>query len=72
MSCFLVAASLVCLDRSDGGDGEIIRWQILDDLNWPEEWPFRDSDFQRYDESDDADFYSSPRFVTHIDDPAIG
>lgn len=25
----------------------------------------------RYDESPDVIFYDSPRFVTHIDDPAI-
>lgn len=28
--------------------------------------------FKRYDESSDFDFYNQPRFVTHIDDPAIG
>jgi SAM-dependent methyltransferase len=28
--------------------------------------------FEREDESPDALFYSAPRFVTHIDDPAIG
>src|SRR5262249_14425692 len=27
--------------------------------------------FQRQDESDDADFYSQPRFVAHIDEYAI-
>jgi SAM-dependent methyltransferase len=27
--------------------------------------------FRRYDESSDADFYQSPRLVTHIDDEAI-
>ncbi|MSQ23968.1 MAG: methyltransferase domain-containing protein [Chloroflexi bacterium] len=27
--------------------------------------------FRRYDESPDAHFYVQPRFVTHIDDPAI-
>jgi SAM-dependent methyltransferase len=28
--------------------------------------------FRRYDETSDADFYQAPRFVTHIDDAAIG
>jgi hypothetical protein len=28
--------------------------------------------FDRQDQRDDADFYGSPRFVTHIDDAAIG
>ena len=33
----------------------------------------RSSDnFKRYDESSDFTFYNQPRFVTHIDDPAIG
>lgn len=34
--------------------------------------PFGPDDFQRYDESTDDVFYSQPRFVTHIDDGAIG
>ncbi|KAH8198318.1 hypothetical protein TruAng_007520 [Truncatella angustata] len=34
-------------------------------------WPYLESDFARQDPSSDADFYSSPRFVTHIDDAAI-
>jgi SAM-dependent methyltransferase len=33
--------------------------------------PFPDEFFARQDETDDADFYSMPRFVTHIDDSAI-
>lgn len=34
-------------------------------------WPHNTSDFQRYDESPDGQFYKQPRLVTHIDDPAI-
>ncbi|KAL9094645.1 MAG: hypothetical protein Q9165_003205 [Trypethelium subeluteriae] len=34
-------------------------------------WPYSSIDFQRQDPSTDASFYSSPRFVTHIDDHAI-
>ena len=34
-------------------------------------WPYSDRDFQRQDSSVDSSFYSSPRFVTHIDDAAI-
>lgn len=34
-------------------------------------WPYTPSDFTRYDENDDGVFYSQPRLVTHIDDPAI-
>ena len=36
-----------------------------------EESPFRPEHFRKYDESDDALFYTEPRFVTHIDDHAI-
>ena len=34
-------------------------------------WPYNPSDFTRQDSSPDTNFYSSPRFVTHIDDAAI-
>lgn len=44
---------------------------VLKDPKWPEEAFFRATDFQRQDESTDTSFYNSPRFVTHIDDPAI-
>lgn len=45
--------------------------EILKNVEWPEEWPFKPENFTRYDESTDTSFYSSPRFVTHIDDAAI-
>mmetsp|Transcript_32433 Transcript_32433/g.80421 ORF Transcript_32433/g.80421 Transcript_32433/m.80421 type:complete len:300 (-) Transcript_32433:96-995(-) len=38
---------------------------------WPADWPFPPSAFSRLDESDDGDFYSSPRFVYHIDEGAV-
>lgn len=44
---------------------------ILKNVDWPEQFPFKEEDFQRYDESPDTSFYETPRFVTHIDDPAI-
>ncbi|KAK3674697.1 hypothetical protein LTR78_005419 [Recurvomyces mirabilis] len=34
-------------------------------------WPYNPSDFTRQDSSVDLNFYSQPRFVTHIDDAAI-
>lgn len=34
-------------------------------------FPYHPTDFHRADESPDPDFYSTPRFVTHIDDHAI-
>lgn len=36
------------------------------------EFPYKESDFARQDPSSDDGFYSTPRFVTHIDDAAIG
>ncbi|KAM7515624.1 hypothetical protein LguiA_005207 [Lonicera macranthoides] len=45
--------------------------QVLKDVEWPEQFPFKEEDFQRFDESPDTVFYEAPRFVTHIDDPAI-
>ena len=31
-------------------------------LAWPEEYPFPPAAFRRQDESDDSDFYATPRF----------
>ncbi|KAJ8750748.1 hypothetical protein K2173_015929 [Erythroxylum novogranatense] len=45
--------------------------EVLKNVDWPEQFPFKEEDFQRFDESPDSSFYESPRFVTHIDDPAI-
>ncbi|KAG6556353.1 hypothetical protein Mapa_002296 [Marchantia paleacea] len=45
--------------------------QVLKNVEWPEQFPFKQEDFQRYDEAPDKVFYEYPRFVTHIDDPAI-
>lgn len=45
--------------------------EVLKNVDWPEQFPFKKEVFERFDESSDQVFYSSPRFVTHIDDPAI-
>ncbi|XAR67173.1 hypothetical protein NMG60_11013636 [Bertholletia excelsa] len=45
--------------------------KVLKNVEWPEQFPFKEEDFQRFDESPDSLFYESPRFVMHIDDPAI-
>ncbi|MCD7460086.1 hypothetical protein HAX54_042819 [Datura stramonium] len=45
--------------------------QVLKNVEWPEQFPFKDEDFQRFDESSDTLFYEMPRFVTHIDNQAI-
>ncbi|KAH9328290.1 hypothetical protein KI387_000398, partial [Taxus chinensis] len=45
--------------------------EVLKNVDWPEQFPFKKESFDRFDESSDQTFYSTPRFVTHIDDPAI-
>jgi len=45
---------------------------VLKDPGFPAEYPFGEKEMARYDESSDFIFYSQPRFVTHIDDEAIG
>jgi SAM-dependent methyltransferase len=45
---------------------------ILKSPAWPPEFPFGPDELSRYDEAPDSAFYSAPRFVTHIDDAAIG
>jgi len=39
--------------------------------DFPAEWPYSAEDFSRLDEQPDIQFYSAPRFVTHIDEGAI-
>jgi Methyltransferase domain len=38
---------------------------------WPEEPPFEPKDFSREDDNDDGAFYTVPRLVYHIDEPAV-
>jgi hypothetical protein len=45
---------------------------ILKDPGWPADFPFGAAELGRYDEAPDTAFYATPRFVTHIDDAAIG
>ena len=44
---------------------------LLGEVTFPAESPFTPACFEREDETDDGDFYSQPRFLTHIDDEAI-
>ena len=44
---------------------------LLGEVTFPAESPFTPGCFEREDESSDFDFYSQPRFLTHIDDEAI-
>ena len=46
--------------------------EVLERVEWPEEWPYTEDDFGRQDESSDTYFYNSPRLVTHVDDSFIG
>jgi SAM-dependent methyltransferase len=38
---------------------------------WPDQPPFRPEDFSRADEDDDKRFYTVPKLVYHIDEPAV-
>ncbi|KAI5084693.1 hypothetical protein GOP47_0000862 [Adiantum capillus-veneris] len=64
---FMLGSSSSVAARSKISEAE----QILKNVDWSEQFPFKKEDFQRYDETPDTFFYSSPRFVTHIDDYAI-
>ncbi|KAL3829974.1 hypothetical protein ACJIZ3_018776 [Penstemon smallii] len=63
----LGAKSFIASARQKGSTVE----KVLENVEWPQQFPFKEEDFQRFDESPDTVFYESPRFVTHIDDPAI-
>lgn len=43
----------------------------FDETDFASEWPYSAAELARLDNSNDAGFYDSPRFVTHIDDAAI-
>jgi hypothetical protein len=42
----------------------------LGGMKWPAKWPFTAAHMARSDETEDASFYDTPRFVHHIDDRA--
>jgi len=44
---------------------------VLASPKWPDEWPFTEADLQRQDETDDGNFYSTPRFCYHVDEKAV-
>ncbi|XP_065864046.1 uncharacterized protein [Euphorbia lathyris] len=44
---------------------------VLKNVEWLEQFPFKDEDFQPFDETPDSVFYEAPRFVTHVNDPTI-
>eukprot|EP00933_Yihiella_yeosuensis_P021052 TRINITY_DN16752_c1_g1_i1.p1 TRINITY_DN16752_c1_g1~~TRINITY_DN16752_c1_g1_i1.p1 ORF type:complete len:854 (+),score=160.01 TRINITY_DN16752_c1_g1_i1:264-2564(+) len=37
----------------------------------PASWPYKEEDFKRMDESDDAAMYAEPRFVNHLDESSL-
>lgn len=45
--------------------------KVLSDPNWPSAFPFKPEMFKRFDEEVDTAFYSAPRLVFHIDEPAV-
>lgn len=65
---------VVARKLSEADTGLTFRMTPLDVIElptWPKEWPFTPEAFSRRDESDDAVFYSVPRLVYHIDEPAV-
>lgn len=46
-------------------------WPVKQYISRHTTWPYTEADFARQDHSSDSNFYSAPRFVTHIDDLAI-
>ena len=64
----MLPAQSACLPAGAAARGPA---NILRGIEFPAIWPWSDTDFRRRDESSDTDFYSQPRFVTHIDDLAI-
>ncbi|KAJ9620501.1 hypothetical protein H2203_007707 [Taxawa tesnikishii (nom. ined.)] len=46
-------------------------WPVTPYTPRHQSWPYTPRDFERQDSTSDDDFYSAPRFVTHIDDAAI-
>lgn len=45
--------------------------EVLKNARYPTDWPYTKADFRRYDETEDSEFYSSPRYARHIDDDAV-
>lgn len=66
----LLRVRLVSLGCSQRGRAVQMRTTFSADEFAPT-WPYSAEDFSRMDESPDFNFYSAPRFVTHIDDGAI-
>ena len=50
----------------------VFAFLLIFSQEWPEENPFRPEDFFRADSLDDSSFYTVPRLVYHIDEPAVG
>lgn len=76
-SSFVAVAGFTCVCRFRSGQAGLRPVscpglpQVLLDPKWPQAFPFKPENFERYDESSDTLFYEQPRFVAHIDDNAI-
>jgi len=69
----LTAASLI-LSSSISSASASTHQEMLNPVSYKprhDTWPYKPGDFNRSDPTSDDDFYSAPRFVTHIDDAAI-
>lgn len=68
---FLLAATLTPGSRPATMSTSSRDWPVKQYHPRHSSWPYNPSDFTRQDSSSDSGFYSTPRFVTHIDDAAI-
>ena len=70
---FLGSLTLGALQRAASPRCSAFReLEAFSKIAYPEAWPFTPDYLARQDEESDAVFYDEPRFVTHIDDGAIG
>lgn len=67
----LLAATLTSASRPAAMSTSSRPWPVKQYHPRHSAWPYNPSDFTRQDSSSDSGFYSTPRFVTHIDDAAI-
>lgn len=68
---FAPSSPMVSLQQSQRAAKSICTFDETDFAGKVGDWPYSTADLNRLDNTDDSNFYDSPRFVTHIDDSAI-
>lgn len=66
----LGGTALGAAPRPLGASTDVIA-DVIPAAEYPAEWPFPPAAFARHDETNDAEFYSMPRLVKHIDAAAV-